>query len=39
MLILNKRLDAIVEEDVFEWVLQKLLLMGYKDTDTIQVNL
>jgi len=39
MIILDKRLVAITEEDVFVWAREKLLLMGYTDTDIVQVNL
>ena len=39
MIILNKKLEPIAEPDVEAYVREKLIAMGFKDTDTIQVNL
>ena len=39
MIILDSKLEPIAEVDVFAWAREKLLLMGYKDSDIVQVNL
>lgn len=39
MIILNSKLERIEEQEVEEFVHTKLVAMGYKETDTVQVNL
>jgi len=39
MIVLNSRLEQIVEPDAEAWVIAKLTAMGFKESDTIQVNL
>ncbi len=39
MIILDSRLEPIREQDVEQWVMDKLVAMGFKKGDTIQVNL
>ncbi len=39
MIILDCRLEPIQEPDMEQWVKDKLVAMGFKEVDTVQVNL